>query len=198
MLNFKLKRIFLSIFILVFIYSNLFILSSLSLQTKGNSKFASIEYSLKEVVININLKFFHFAYSLPETLFVLFNGAGVFDGGGAVNSNDWINSEYVFYGLFSQTHNWKQLDIINKYFPYSKGEQSSRLSLPWHDFLGNQIFSTESQILLNKIQAKYNKDTPKNRITKLALYEISWPYSEKSWTERRNPQNTTYNLVYTN
>jgi hypothetical protein len=198
MLNLKLKKILVSVFILVFIYSNLFIITSLPLQTNGNSKFVSIDYSLEEVVININLRFFHFTYSLPDTLFVLFNSAGVFDGGGATNSDDWINSEYVFYGLFPDTNNWQELDIINKYFPYSRGEQASRLTLPWHNMLGSQIFVEESQNLLNKIQTKYNIDNPKNKISKLALYKVSWPYSEKSWLIEKRTENTIYNLIYTN
>jgi hypothetical protein len=139
-----------------------------------------------------------FSCFLPSALFHLFNGAGVFDGGGAKSANEWRNVEYVIYGLSGTTNNWYELNILDNYFPYSQGEKYLRLSLFWHGFLGQAAQNVAYKDLLNKIQMKYNKTHMDKPVHRLALYQASWPYSEKSWNYYKTKKETVYSLIYIN
>jgi hypothetical protein len=131
-------------------------------------------------------------FSLPKLLFYFFYAGGVF------NAVATFNLDYAFYGLPRGTKEgspWVEISDVKKFFPYPLGETYLRLDMEWHKLLGEKTAEAAFDSLAAKIRERYNREHPNQPLSKVAIYMVWWPRSEKGYLDLRNPSNTHWLLV---
>jgi hypothetical protein len=191
-----LPRLLLSLFIVVFLYCQIFVMAAvLSWHLPNN--YVSVECNKRsDVSLHIALPYISGALTipLPEPVFLLFNGGGVFNAAATFNLDMEVKAQ--LQGT-SADGRWITLRGYEDYFPCcSRGERWERLTLDWQKTLGAQLGLLPNdcerqsyRALSAKFIRRWNSDHAGAQI-----YMIWWPRGDDSYYqffERRQ-----YELVY--
>jgi hypothetical protein len=196
-----LPRVLLSVFIALFLYCQIFLLASVLAWRLPNG-YVSLECNKgNNANLHIALPFLRGAcvFPMPEVLFLLFNGGGVFDAKATFNLDPEIQAQLKGTPIDGQ---WIELKGIERYFPgCSRAQLWERLTMEWQKTLGAQLrllpADAERQSyrsLSQKFIRRWNNDHPQQQIGRIAIYLIWWPRSDRSYFQFSDQKQ--YQLIY--
>jgi hypothetical protein len=155
----------------------------------------------ENAVLHIALPFTHGAYlvPLPQPLFLLFNGGGVFNARADFNLDMAIKAQLKGTPKHGP---WIELKGIEQYFPCSsRAERWERMTMDWQKALGAELrllpANAEDEAYANladKFMKRWNRDHASQQIEHIAIYLVWWPRSDKSYDEFASQKQ--YDLLY--
>lgn len=145
------------------------------------------------VCIRLN-PFRSFELPIPELVYVFFNAGPVFDAYGE------LNYDYGLWGLPEgqpEGSDWQELNFTNDVCEHScPGQLASRFETSWNDLLGQEEHDKAMALLARKIRALWNRKHPDGPMSKVAIYEATWPRSDDGYYINRNPNTENWRLMY--
>jgi hypothetical protein len=126
----------------------------------------------------------------------------VFDTFSVFSFYETINRDIVIKGVSRgdnsyEYSNWKDLGILDRYFPYTLGEQQMRLYLARHYNLGNESFQKACKDLMSRVLNRYNRQHKEAPISHIVLGVEFWPRSLKGYRELKTPSSVGYQILCT-
>jgi hypothetical protein len=183
-----LPRIAISIFIAAFLYAELFVVAAACFLNLSNTLVCVEANKHAPVYLHVAVPFMPVALnvSLPEPIFLLFNGGGVFNAAATFNLEMQIRAQLK--GT-SADGRWITLRGWEDYFPCaSRGERWERLTFDWHKTLGAQLGILPNdaersayEALSEKFKKRWNTDHPDTPVERIAIYMDAWPRGDESY-----------------
>lgn len=166
------KKLFLSLFICLVIYSNFWSIA--------------IRSPLSEIT------------KLPYQVPALIDAFDIFS---VFSYYETINRDFVIKGLPKNRYGqydgevWVVLDINEEYFPHSLGEQHMRLFFSKFFNLGAESHTQACKDFAAKIRTRYNRDVPIYQMRKVAIGIESWPRSKKSYRALKQEDTSSFKVL---
>lgn len=112
-----------------------------------------------------------------------------------------INRDFVIQGLKAgaspeDEKAWINLEVVDRYFPHSLGEQQMRLFLSKHYAQGSEFHQAAYKALAAKIRERYNREHPEAQVEKVAIGYVFWPRSQKGYRALKLPDTVQQQLLF--